>query len=469
MEPLVRIGRNQVFGTIFILLAAVLLSSANVRLEVLIPDPLAPSNELVNRVLVLVSAGFFAGFVFELAIGTVGRRVARIVCERTRSDFGRHELQTQGADLEIILWGEPVLSAVVRGNPPLVRFLAVATYLSQERFKDFPELSPLRAFEDSIAFSMASLVFASLAAVGSVLALINQVTPLGGARLPVLLLSMMLAALLWSNARGRYDEGRRSTLVSMRERRQEAEKALKEAEERDRTARDAQHSEEENRRLLLESLNRDILAAIADLDSDSASQRHVAVTRLASAVSRWSVLFDPPGEHFDSLVRAFRLGGKLYDREDRMALEAFLRGAFAVIRATESMDAYQTIEVELTPLLVVLLRREPLDQPALSIAVQLAGTLRSPELVDIVLSRAIKEDPVKALPKLFFEQTLGTSPLGHLNKAKIVEAFKSNPVFGENLVLRNASTNILNGLDQPDAYKQSWPKPLRGAPAARRD
>lgn len=461
MEPLSRVGRNQVYGTLFLFFGAYLLVPFEPRLQVLLPPVELDSTELLTRIVVLASGGFFAGLLLEHLVGILGLRVTRFVCESARTDFTRHDLMEGAANLDTILREEPVLSSAIRGKPPLARFMAVAKYLSQERFKDFPELSPLRNFELSVTFSMASTVFAGLVAVGAVAALVQGAAYLGEGRLVVLGLCSILAVLLWSDAQKHYDGGRESTLVSMRERRAEADKAIREAADRERAAKEAQSAtktEEEARRLRLEGLSRDISAAVAEIDDKSPSKRMVAVANLGNVVTRPPFLLDAPGQAFENFVAAVRLARNLYERGDGDALDGHLRTIRNVLRSTQSLTLYKTVEKEITGLLVEIISRQPLDSVYFNKALLLAQDLQSAELADAILNRAIKEDPENSLPRLMFEDTLGGSALGYYNKDRIAAAIKAAPLFGENRRLRAAVTSILGSLANPESHKQNWPK-----------
>src|SRR2546426_10629011 len=97
-----------------LLFASVLLSSYEPRLQFLVPTITTDAASLLAHIVVLISGGFFVGYLFEQVAMSFGSTIARFMCERSRTAAVRSEFERQTSDLNLILQQEPVLSGVVR-------------------------------------------------------------------------------------------------------------------------------------------------------------------------------------------------------------------------------------------------------------------------------------------------------------------------------------------------------------------
>jgi len=362
----------------------------------------------------------------------------------------------------VVLKGEPVLLGAILSKPSMERFIAVARYLSQERFKDFPELSPLRSFDNAIAFSTASLAFTVLSIMGALSLLLGGSSNQGLAGIVAWMLCILLAGLLWFDARVDHEEGRRSTLVSLREKRAEAEQTTKGTTARQQEADQAEHLakiEAENRRLVIE---RDVLSALADLDSDSAGARMVAVSKLGDAISRHSDFFDSAGSLVDNFSKALGLGIRLHSRQDFPALDSFLILSSQALRQRSNLEIYEKLERVLTPQLIDIIRKTIVELPTASRAIDTASYLRSAELVDAIFFRVMKVNPEKEVAHFRLDQTLGASVLGFINRERVESALREIPEFATNQMLRAVAENILLRLNRPEENRPNWPRALQG-------
>ena len=223
MEALTRLRRNQVFGTLLLFLTAVLVLPYFAEFSILLvpsPSPLDTSI-LASKLLVFIGLGYFVGFVLDQVVGTAGQRLTGFLCAKVLRKSKRREFERQDEDLESALREEKKLLDITTGRASIFKFHVAAKYLSQEKFRDFPELSPFNNIDRASTYSVAALLFAFLGGMGLVGWLLGQVQVIHAAYdrgwWLVLGVSIGLSGLLWAHAKSQYEEGRRGTIISLRE------------------------------------------------------------------------------------------------------------------------------------------------------------------------------------------------------------------------------------------------------------
>lgn len=457
MEILPRIGRNQFFGTLFLIFIAVFFSAHLPFLQFLLPDLNATDmGVLWTRMLILISVGYFVGFVFEQAVNTLQQRATGAVCALWLGRKKRSYFELQDANLNQVLQEDEVLRSILRGKASVAQFFAAAKHLSQERFKDFPELSPWFSFEKAATYSVASAIIVVLVVLGIIQAGLDRWASLDVVRIVILFAYSLLSLLLFAAARHHYEEGREDTLISLREK-------VAEARER-REATELALASSRSQDKFLSALSPDVAREILnEVSSDKRGDTLVGVSRLKNLIGDSPSLFASRHADFDILVDIFREADVLLKKNDLRALDTLLGAGKLLVEITESPRLYKELEGVLTPILIDYLSRHDIKAPAFQSVLAIAADFRSQSLATTIMSFTEKVPPKDVIGTLRLDQVLGTSVLGHSNRDSVILAIKRITAFAKEPQLRVVADNLLSRLERPDEYRRSWPKVLRSA------
>lgn len=463
MEGLVRTGKNQFLATLAVLCFIGVSLPALESFGMGFPWT-AGAADLTKRLTLLVFASVVGTFLMELLLGSVGFRLTEFLCERLRRSRIAEALASHGAGLGDILREERLLTLETTNKTRLEKFYIVARHLAQERFKDFPELSPLRDFDSVRLYSLYSVVFVVSTVIGVFnlgVSLFHGGSPRDGVVFATIG-SLIFALLLLTAARSRYVEGHSATTLSLREK---VEEARRRSEETERTQ--AQVSTERVRQAELESENkrlqgleveRTLREIHQEILSPKPAERNVGLSRLESSYLRNIEYFDSHGPWLTIFLEIVRLCNQFYE-DDQEAARRIIGVAEHVVRTVKNERTYYQIEDVLTPLVAKIITNADINSPLIDEAVAAARSLRSPQLVDAIFGRILagKNNYGGALARLGGDRTLGGSVLARLNRETVKARLKGSPEWGQEPELRAAARLIIEGLQHIERTRSDWP------------
>ncbi|MHA2069191.1 MAG: hypothetical protein ACXABY_32935, partial [Candidatus Thorarchaeota archaeon] len=362
-----------------------------------------PGDDLPQRIIAILSLGFFTGFLVDRFLTVFGPTITELISISLLNQANRALREGQNDLLNTILEGTPMLSETGKHKGYYGKFEMAAYHLSQGKFIEFPEMSPLsnlrRAeFHATSAFLfgsifLTSLWFGILATFGSGIAYFDQT------RLPAMLLIGILGLLLAFSARKEYRGHRENTILSLREeanrKRSEEytksrEEAILEREERQESKRRELNRKE--RKFAVRESVAELTKAASGLRDENPTRRKMASDRLYSTIVGSEVLIESYDEQsvnamedvFDSIPHLV---------EDKTVLSPVLQSFIWVIERTSSETLYDHFMEKYTPMILKLLESRHKDVELFSAILEVCKFFESSRIVDAIFDKTIQVGP----------------------------------------------------------------------------